>query len=197
MLSCRGKEGFACLVILVLVVKQQPNSRLCPRIRPCRTLEPLPRFLALALVIKHFAVGIFRLEAAVRGGSFEIYLGIFGRLIHQILGVFILGVAKLFVHSHAQIAELIVRLFGKLSVAIGFVDEVGSDLNALVSRLAKPPFCVLHIVRLFKIISAEAIEQHGIITEFRVVREIIKIIFSLLQLGIIVINFSVGLCRRR
>ena len=137
------------------------------------------------------------MEAAVGGGSFEIYLGFFGRLIHQILGIFIFGVAKLFVHSHTEIAELITRLFGKLTVAIGFVNEVGGDLNASVSRHSKPPLSFVHIVRLFKIISAEAVEQHGIITEFRVVREIIKIIFSLLQLGIIVIDFAVGLCRRR
>lgn len=86
----------------------------------------------------------------MRGGFFEIFLGFFGRPIHQILGIFVLGVAKLFVHSHAEIAELIARSFGKLPVTVSFVEEVSRDLNASVSRHAKPPFCVFHIVGSFQ-----------------------------------------------
>ena len=126
----------------------------------------------------------------------KVFLRFVRRLVFQVFCILVLGIAELQIDGFAKIFELLAGRFVKLSVAVGFINEISSNGVALVCRLLQPPFRILRIVRLFKIIPTETVHCIRISYNCSLVY-IFKIIRPVREFFVIVIDISVGLLRRK
>ena len=126
----------------------------------------------------------------------KVFLRFVRRLVLQIFCILVLGITKLQIDGFAKIFKFLARRFVKLSVAVGFINEISGNGVSLVCRLLQPPLRVLRIVRLFKIEPTETVHCKRISYDCSLV-QIFKIIRPVSEFFVIVIDISVGLLRRK